>query len=188
MGKLIWAFVLLCSLIAPLSDVLAADRSGVRSSTSKAGRHDALSARADKLGPKLSEIGQEAAALVGGDPDGLFIYVEVVDGRPFVLLCRNREKTVRLYAGSQALSALIEESWGLAHDDPRKRWAVMEYGVKGTEFDVLYRYAEEIDPAVSGTVRFRAVLTERFGRKRLIRDASLKEAEERPSKAAFRSS
>ena len=73
------------------------------------------------------------------------------------------------------MSHLIGQVWTLAHDDPLKRWVVMEYGVQGTKFDTHFWYAEEIDPAVASKVRFRSVLDARFGRKRLIRDASLRD-------------
>lgn len=165
----------------------AAEKRAGRDTLSRPDRAKALEAKMDRMGPIMSDIGLEAASLVGGDPDGVFLYVEIVDGQPHAILCRNREKSVRVFAGSPRLSELIEEAWVLVDTDPLKRWAVMEYAVQGTKFDMLVRYAEEIDPAVSAPVRFRAVLADRFGRKRLIRDASLKETEERPSKAVFRS-
>ena len=33
----------------------------------------------DGMGPKMSAIGEEAAADVGGDPNGIYLYVEVGD-------------------------------------------------------------------------------------------------------------
>jgi hypothetical protein len=38
---------------------------------------------AQKLGPLYGEIGAEGAAIVGGEPDGLFIYLEVEPGAAF---------------------------------------------------------------------------------------------------------
>lgn len=34
----------------------------------------------DVLGPLMSEIGQELADIVGGDPNGVFLYVEIGEG------------------------------------------------------------------------------------------------------------
>lgn len=34
-----------------------------------------------KLGPIYAAIGEEAAAIVGGDPDGAYLYTEAGDGR-----------------------------------------------------------------------------------------------------------
>lgn len=34
----------------------------------------------DLLGPALAKVGEEAMAIVGGKPDGVYLYVEIGDG------------------------------------------------------------------------------------------------------------
>ncbi|MBT2187907.1 hypothetical protein [Sphingobium nicotianae] len=133
----------------------------------------------DKGGPVMAEIGQEVAALVGGDPDGVFLYAEMVDGRTFLMLHKDVGKAIRMYRDSSKLEMLIQEAWALANPDPRKRWIAMEYDVRGRAFDVHYLYADQIDKKADAAQRIGAALSARFAGKRLVADPALiKEAPE----------
>src|SRR3546814_5920903 len=68
---------------------------------------------------------------------------------------------VRYFDDSMHLCDLIMEAWEI--EEPGKRWAVMEYTVTGTSFDVKFKYPEEIDPAETEVERRPAALTAQSG-------------------------
>src|SRR3546814_9906034 len=89
------------------------------------------------LGPLMNEIGQELAEIVGGDPNGVFLYAEIGEGWNGPSVFKDEGDVVRYYnSASEILSDLLFESWYAASEDPIKRWSVMEYDVKDGEFSV----------------------------------------------------
>ena len=86
MGRWMLTLGAMLVLLGAIPAVQAADRRAGRGTLSKPDREKALAGKMDKLGPIMSEIGEEAASLVGGDPNGLFLYVEVVDGQAHAIL------------------------------------------------------------------------------------------------------
>lgn len=122
----------------------------------------------DKLGPLLNEVGAEGAAIVGGNPDGLYIYAEPDEGAVFAAVFKDDGDAVRYYDPTHELSNLIIEAWELENSDESKRWAVMEYEISGKTFDVQFTYAEELDPNDYSSDRREAALKKRYGDKPVI--------------------
>ena len=122
--------------------------------------------RIDKLGPMLSEIGGLAAEDAGGDPDGLYLYVEVGDRWISSSLFKDNGDSVQYFDVSSELSDLIYEFWQA--EDRDKRWAVMEYETKGAKFDAKFKYPEEVDVEDLDDDRREIALKKRYGNKPVI--------------------
>lgn len=122
----------------------------------------------DTLSPILSEIGGEGAAIVGDDLDGLYIYAESDGGSIYAAVFKEDDEVVRYFDPTHELFELIREAWETENADEAKRWAVMEYEVQGTKFDVQFKYSEELDPKDYATDRRRAALKKRYGDKPVV--------------------
>lgn len=122
-----------------------------------------------KLGPILSRIGEEATAIVGGNPDGLYLYVEVGDGWVGPSLFRDEGNAVRYFDATFELSDLIGNAWEAeAPDNAAKRWSVMEYEVHGTQFDAHFKFPDEVNVEKYHASRRESALHARFGDKPVI--------------------
>lgn len=158
------------SLLAPGLPAHAAGQA--RNDRSQAAREQEN--KFEKMGPLLSALGEEAASLVGGDPDGIFLYVEMVDGAPAAFLFKDTGKTVRRYRDSLKLQDLVLQIWALENRDPRKRWVAMEYDVRGRTFDAYNVFPEEFDAASDLDGRVAAALSVRSPGKRVRMDKALR--------------
>lgn len=124
--------------------------------------------RFERLGPMLSVIGAEAAADLGGNPDGIYLYVEVGDHWISVNLFRDEGEVVRNYEHGHELTNLIWDAWEAESADPKKRWCVMEYEVRGTKFDVQFQFPDEVDVESFEVDRREEALERRYGNKPVV--------------------
>lgn len=120
----------------------------------------------DVLGPALAEIGAELAQIVGGDPDGVYLYAEAGEGWYGYSVYRNEGNEVRYFEPGPELGDLIYEAWLI--EEPGKRWAVMEYEINGTKFDVHFRFPDEVDVESFDEDRREIALRKRYGDKPII--------------------
>jgi hypothetical protein len=120
----------------------------------------------DALNPIFSEIADETARIVGGDPDGAFLYAEVGDGWVFSSVFKDEGALVRYFDPSSELSDLLMQAWEM--EDADKRGAVMEYEINGTAFDAQFLFPEQIDPKAHASERRPVVLKRRYGDKPII--------------------
>ena len=96
----------------------------------------------EKLGPMLSDIGSEVARIVGGNPDGAYLYAEAGEGWYGSSIFQAEGEAVRYFDPSSELSDLIYDFW-LA-EDPDKRWSVMQFEITGTKFDAHFKFPDEV--------------------------------------------
>ena len=120
----------------------------------------------DKLGPLYGDIGGELADIVGGDPDGAYLYAEAGDGWIGAGVFKDEGESLRYFDPSASLCDLLLEAWRA--EDPDKRWVVMEYEVKGTHFDAKFQFSDQVDPDESEMSRRPRALERRFGDKPVI--------------------
>ena len=120
----------------------------------------------DVLGPAYADIGEELAEIVGGDPDGVYLYAEAGEGWYGFGVFKDEGDIIRYFKPSSELGDLIYAAWLI--EEPDKRWAVMEYEVKGTRFDAQFQFPEEIDPDESEMERRPRALRIRYGDKPII--------------------
>jgi hypothetical protein len=120
----------------------------------------------DILGPLLSEISGEIAAIVGGDPGGTYLYVEAGDGWIGSSIFKDEGLEVRYHDTTDELDDLLLEL--RKTEEQGKRWAVMEYEIKGTKFDAQFRYPEEVDVESFDEDRREIALKKRYGDKPVI--------------------
>jgi len=117
----------------------------------------------EELGPLIAAIGEEATRLVGGNPDGLYIYIEVFEGVIGASIFRDEGNSVRYFDYDQDFIAAVEDAWYA--QEPGKRWSVMEYEVTGNRFDASFAYPEEVDVESFDVDRREIALQKRYGDK-----------------------
>ncbi|KEZ19648.1 hypothetical protein CP98_01753 [Sphingobium yanoikuyae] len=123
----------------------------------------------EKLGPLMNEIEQELAETVGGDPNGVFLYVEIGEGWVDISIFKDEGKIVRWYDSQRTnLADLLWEAWYLEPDDPNMRWSVLEYEVRDRKFHVSLKYPEEVNVEIVDDERRETVLRARFGDKPVV--------------------
>ena len=120
----------------------------------------------DILGPIYSEIGGKLAEIVGSDPDGTYLYAEAGDGWVSASIFKDEGEVVRYFDADWPLCDLILKAWKA--EEPNKRWAVMEYSVTGTSFDVKFKFPDEIDLNQTEVERRPLALKARYGDKPVI--------------------
>jgi len=118
------------------------------------------------LGPLWAEIGGELAHIVGGEPDGAFLYAEAGEGWVGAAIFKDEGTSVRYFTPSSELTDLLWEAWNA--EEPGKRWAAMEYEIEGTKFDVNFQFPNEINSEETEMDRRPRVLERRFGDKPVI--------------------
>ncbi|MDV3459168.1 hypothetical protein RZN05_19380 [Sphingomonas sp. HF-S4] len=123
--------------------------------------------RFDTFGPILSEIGGALANVAGGDPDGVFLYVEIGQGWSRPSAYRDEGEAVRYFDCGDRI--LIDLLWKACRAEPEeRRWSVMEYDVKGNAFAVAFKYRDEVDVEVMDDGRVDAALRARYGDKPVV--------------------
>ena len=120
--------------------------------------------RLDHFGAIMSAIRGEGAAIVGGDPAGLYIYGGVEGGVVFAAVFKDEGDAVRYFRFTHELADLLRDAWEAESEDEAKRWTVIEYEV----YDARFKYPGQLDPNEDTTDRRRAALTKRYGDKPVI--------------------
>ena len=120
-----------------------------------------------ELGEIMNWLGTECAWIIGGDPNGMYIYAEVDGGLVSAGLFKDEGPAVRYFDPTREIAALLRDAWE-AEPDEALRWVAIEYEIRDNQFDVQFRYPEELDPNEDSIVRRRAVLKKRFGNKPVI--------------------
>ena len=146
-----------------MSDVLALFQTEKENNVS-AGKLDAL-------GPALSEVGQEAVEIAGGDATALFLYVEAGEGWVGPSLFKDEGEIVR-YLDPPRRSPLDQMLIAARETEPdvSKRWSVMEYVIEDGKFEAKFKFPDEVD--VEGDEddieRRDVVLKRRYGDKPIV--------------------
>jgi hypothetical protein len=120
----------------------------------------------DVLGPIWADVGDALAEIVGGEPDGVYLYVEAGEGWIGPSVFKDEGSELRYFDGTPELSELLLKAWKT--EDPDKRWTVMEYQINGTKFDVQFEFPDEIDPNETEMERRPRALKRRFGGKPVV--------------------
>ena len=105
--------------------------------------------------------------VVGGQPDGVYLYVEAGDGWVGPSLYKDEGSQVRYFdPGKSDLCDALFDAWYI--EEPDKRWTVMHYTINGGKFDAKFDFGELRRPGESGDDRRERVLRARFGDKPII--------------------
>jgi len=122
----------------------------------------------DILGPLFNEIGVELVDIVGGDLNGIFLYVEIGEGWISPNVFKDDGHQIRYLDDSETLSDLIWEAWYAESEDGIKRWSIMEYEIKDGKFDVSFKYPDEVHVETISLERRQSALSARFGDKPVV--------------------
>jgi hypothetical protein len=126
----------------------------------------------DILGPIMTDIGLELAKIVGGDPNGVFLYAEIGEGWVEPSVFKDEGDVVRYYNPKDSnLSDLLWDAWYAEPSEEKiMRWSVLEYDVKDRKFTASYKYPEEVDVEIFDVYgeRREAALRARYGDKPVI--------------------
>jgi hypothetical protein len=130
------------------------------------GENEVTENKYDVLGPLYADIGGELADIVGGDPDGTFLYAEAGEGWLSSGIFKDEGAAIRYFRPTSELTDLLLEAWNT--EEPDKRWAVMEYEIKGTKFDVRFKFPDEVVVGDFDPDRKEAALKNHFGDKPVL--------------------
>jgi hypothetical protein len=125
----------------------------------------------DLLGPIMSDIGQEAVHIVGGDRSGILLYAEIGDRWNSLSLFRDEGDVVRYFRMSERMDDLLWEAWyAESEEGGNKRWSVLEYDIHDGKFDASFRYPDQVDVEIydHGDQRRQSAVRARFGDKPVV--------------------
>lgn len=116
-----------------------------------------------RLGPALAQVGQTAMRIVGGQPDNVYLYVEIGEGWVDISLYRDEGNALRWFDPSDSgLSSALIDAWYLEPED--KRWTGMEYTIDDGKFDAKFQF-DDLDAYEGLDDRRQQFLHARFGDK-----------------------
>jgi len=124
----------------------------------------------DILSRLFNQIGVELVDIVGGDPDGIFLYVEIGEGWISPNIFKDEGAQIRYFdEDDEMLSDLIWEAWYTESDEGGiKRWSIMEYEIKDGKVDISFRFPDEVNVETISMERRQAALRARFGDKPVL--------------------
>ena len=123
----------------------------------------------DLLGHAFDAIGQEAVRLSGGDPNGIFLYVEIGDGWVGPSLFKDKGKHI-LYVDVDpedvGIDQLLMKTWRM--EQANKRWTAMHYTVEHGRFSAEFDYDDLEGSDEDIEDRRERILHDRYGDKPVI--------------------
>lgn len=123
----------------------------------------------DILGPLFNDVGVELVDIVGGDTNGIFLYVEIGEGWISPNIFKDEGHQIRYLDNNEALADLLWEAWHAESEEGGiKRWSIMEYEIKDGNFDVSFKYPDEVNVETISMERRQSALRARFGDKPVI--------------------
>ncbi|SEI63275.1 hypothetical protein SAMN05518849_101354 [Sphingobium sp. AP50] len=123
----------------------------------------------DILSHLFNQIGVELVDIVGGDPDGIFLYVEIGEGWISPNIFKDEGDQIRYLDDNETLSDLLWEAWYAESDEGGiKRWSIMEYEIKQGKVDISFRFPDEVNVETISMDRRQTALRARFGDKPVV--------------------
>lgn len=121
----------------------------------------------DETDRLLGEIGQLLAEDTAYPLDGTLLYAEVDSNYVAPSIFKNRgNNIVYRRPDLDRLGDALLDLWET--EGPNNRWAEIEYLITGDRFDVVYTYADEIDPNEESLDRRERIVKQYFGDKPII--------------------
>ena len=118
----------------------------------------------DETDRLLGEIGQLLAEDTGYPLDGTLLYAKVDSNYVAPSIFKNRgNNIVYRRPDLDRLGDALLDLWDA--EEPKNRWAEIEYIVQGNTFEVAYIYADEIDPDEDPFERRDRIVMRYFGDK-----------------------
>lgn len=120
----------------------------------------------EKITEILNAIGQHIAAIIGGDPNGTYLYLEAADGAVGGGVFHDIGSEVIYHDPDDDLCDDVQELWYAAESS--KKWGALHYEIKDGQFDARFDYEDAWNPDEYTHDRTERALKERFGDKPVI--------------------
>ena len=121
----------------------------------------------NQTSPFLNEVGQLLAEDTDYPSEDTLLYAKLNKNYVAPSIFKDLgDHILYRYPDLETLGDALLDLWEA--EDPDKRWAEMEYVVRGGKFRVTFAYADEIDPEEDPFVRRDRVVAKHFGKKRII--------------------
>jgi hypothetical protein len=120
----------------------------------------------EKMTELLNAIGQDLAAIVEGNPNGTYLYLEAADGAVGGGVFQDIGPEVLYYDPNDDLCDAVQELWYAA--ERGKKWGALHYEIKDGQFDARFDYPDAWDPDEYTHDRLERALKERFDDKPVI--------------------
>ncbi len=122
----------------------------------------------DTMGPLFNDIGGEIAEIVGGNPDGAYLYAELGDGSVAAGVFLDDGTAIRYFDPTDDLQDLLQDAWDMENADKSKRFSVIEYAIADGRFKAEFQYPEEMNPGEFIEDRRERALVKRYGEREVI--------------------
>lgn len=120
----------------------------------------------DETGRLLNEIGRLLAEDKEDPLDGTLLYAKVWPDAVSSAVFKDGGDHVAYQDGPGPLMDMLLDLW--EETDPPKRWAEMEYVVRGGTFDASFTYSQEINPEEDPFDRRDRIVKRYFGDKPIV--------------------
>ncbi len=120
----------------------------------------------EQMADILATLGQHISEIIGGNPDGTYLYAEADAGFQEAGIFKDSGSQILYFGPDDELFQAIDRVWQAA--EPGKQWAVMQYEVKGSSFDARFSYPDSLDPDGTSYDRRESAIKKRFGDKPVI--------------------
>ncbi len=114
----------------------------------------------------LNEIGQVLTDHLNGSPNPVLLYAKLDTNMVGQDVFIERSGHIEYQWADDRFTYLLLDLW--EQEKPRRRWAEMEYVLRGGKFDVSFTYRHEIDPKEDPFVRRARVVQRHFGDKPIV--------------------
>lgn len=126
--------------------------------------------KVNRLGPLLSDVGNEIVAMIDGDLGDVYYFVAAGDGWVRGGVYVDSGDTVRWLVPSDRLYHLTWDIWEAERDGgpDANAWVYMEYVVTGQKFNVSFTYADDVAPGTTVSDWEEIAVKARFGDKCIV--------------------
>jgi hypothetical protein len=117
--------------------------------------------RFQELGDLYSELGNSILDLVGPGEQHVLLYAEAGEGWADVGIFRKEPGGIHYLAPTGEVGGIVMDAWRA--EVPEKRWAAMEYELRGKKFNVRFAYKEDFVAGETDDDRSDAAVRRVFG-------------------------
>lgn len=123
----------------------------------------------EKVGDILAGLAQHLQEILGIHPNGTFVYAEIDDEGCEVAIFHDEGDKIVYYEADDELFDEIINLWETAIDS--EKWLVLEYDVRGEQFESSFTYIDQLNPEEDSIERRERLVHSRYGDRQVIYSA-----------------